>query len=97
MKTNPFLVTATMAVVLAAGVAEGIAAYPADKIMATTLSAAKKKSNAGRNSAPGQIACTVSGCHPIPVGCQPQTGYTWDGIPTGFDIVVCPPPRGRRG
>jgi len=43
MKTNPFLVTATMAVVLAAGVAEGMAAYPADKILATTLSAAKKE------------------------------------------------------
>jgi hypothetical protein len=24
-------------------------------------------------------------------------GYSWDGIPTGFDIVVCAPPRGRGG
>ena len=81
MKTNPFLVAGIMAVVLAAGVAEGMAAYPADKILATSLSAAKKKSNAGRNSALGQIASTVSGCHPIPAGCHPQTRY----IPTGFE------------
>jgi len=45
------------------------------------LPAAKKKSNAGRNSTLGQIARTVSGCHPIPAGCHPQTRY----IPTGFE------------
>jgi hypothetical protein len=44
---------------------------------------------------PGRIACTVAGCHEIPPGCRPQMGYNWDGIPTGFDIVVCRPYRGR--
>lgn len=63
-----------------------------------TLSAAAKKSPPLRERrAPGQIACTVSGCNPIPPGCHPEAGYNWDGIPTGFDIVVCRPQRGRRG
>jgi hypothetical protein len=43
----------------------------------------------------GQIACTIEGCHRIPPECHPEMGYTIDGIPTGFDIVVCPAP-GRR-
>ena len=36
-----------------------------------------------------QVACTVYGCHPIPRGCTPTQGYTWNGIPSGFDVVVC--------
>ena len=57
--------------------------------------AAKKAGQALQRGVPGQIACTVAGCHPIPPNCHPETGYNWDGIPTGFDIVVCGPPRGR--
>ena len=61
------------------------------------LSATTRKSTATRQrSAPGQIACTVAGCQRIPPECHPETGYNWDGTPSGFDIVVCPPPR-RRG
>ena len=62
-----------------------------------TVSAASKKSTSTRRQESGQIACTVSGCQRIPPGCHPETGYNWDGIPTGFDIVVCRSPRGRRG
>jgi hypothetical protein len=36
-----------------------------------------------------QIACTVVGCQPVPRGCHPEIGYTPDGTPTGFDIMVC--------
>ena len=36
-----------------------------------------------------QIACTEFGCRPIPRNCTPQTGYRWDGLPSGFDVVVC--------
>jgi len=57
---------------------------------------AKKTTPAQRHNAPRQIACTIDGCHPIPPGCHPETGYNWDGIPTGFDIVVCPRRRDRR-
>lgn len=64
----------------------------------TMLSVAAKKSPAARQrEVPGQIACTIYGCYPIPPGCHPETGYNWDGIPTGFDIVVCRPQHRRRG
>ena len=57
-----------------------------------TLSAApRKKTAAKRQREPSQVACTELGCHPIPPGCHPQMGYNWDGIPTGFDIVVSAP------
>jgi len=61
------------------------------------VSAASKKPAASRRREEGQIACTVSGCQRIPPNCHPKTEYNWDGIPTGFDMVVCRPPRGRRG
>ena len=56
----------------------------------TAVFAAKKRARQT-----GQIACTTEGCHRIPPECHPEMGYTIDGIPTGFDIVVCPAPRRR--
>jgi hypothetical protein len=38
-----------------------------------------------------QIACTVLGCMSIPPACQPVAGKTPGGIPTGYDVIVCPP------
>jgi len=38
----------------------------------------------------GQIACTVLGCQRIPAACTPVEGRTPGGIPTGFDVIVCP-------
>lgn len=58
---------------------------------ATLSAASKKKTAAKRQREPSQVACTELGCHPIPPGCHPQMGYNWDGIPTGFDIVVSAP------
>ncbi len=52
---------------------------------ATDLSAKKKRVERGEQ----KIACTPAGCHPIPAGCYPTMGYTWDGVPSGFDVVVC--------
>jgi hypothetical protein len=40
-----------------------------------------------------QIACTVLGCMPIPPECHPIGGKTPGGIPTGYDVIVCPPGR----
>lgn len=37
----------------------------------------------------GQIACTVTGCQRIPTNCHPEADYNFDGIPTGFDKIVC--------
>jgi hypothetical protein len=39
----------------------------------------------------GQIACTVLGCQRIPPACTPVPGRTWSGLPTGYDVIVCPP------
>jgi hypothetical protein len=62
-----------------------------------TISAASKKSTTAEPQETGQIACTITGCQRIPPNCHPQTGYNWDGIPTGFDVVVCRVSRDRRG
>jgi hypothetical protein len=40
---------------------------------------------------PARIACTVLGCQPILAACTPVPGRTWSGLPTGYDVVVCPP------
>lgn len=52
---------------------------------------AVKKKAVKRHARPAsrQIACTAFGCHPIPRNCRPQTGYRWNGMPSGFDVVVC--------
>jgi len=42
-----------------------------------------------------QIACTVVGCIPVPAGCVPRPGRTWSGLPSGFDVIVCPPGGAR--
>jgi hypothetical protein len=42
-----------------------------------------------RAAAPSKIACTVAGCRAIPANCHPEPGMSWDGMPTGFDIIVC--------
>jgi hypothetical protein len=72
-------------------------ADPVPAMSDLALITATKKPPASRRQEAGQIACTVTGCHRIPPGCHPQTGYNWDGIPTGFDVVVCRYPRAPRG
>jgi hypothetical protein len=37
-----------------------------------------------------QIACTQVGCLPVPRGCHPAGGRTFSGMPSGFDVMVCP-------
>ena len=51
----------------------------------TTQAAQKHKRAAGQT----KIACTVAGCQTIPANCRPEPGMSWDGMPTGFDIIVC--------
>lgn len=98
MKKNRSLFTVATAIALGMVCLTGSAGAQALADNALTLSAATKKSTPARQRGEtGQIACTVVGCHRIPPGCHPEMGYNWDGIPTGFDIVVCAPARGRRG
>ena len=80
-------VAAMMALVVPAAQA---GAHRAD--LSATLSAVKKKQRArhpGPVKSGGQIACTVTGCQPVPAGCHPEIEYNFDGIPTGFDMIVC--------
>ena len=58
--------------------------------IAVPAEAATKK-KAKRVYAPQQqIACTEVGCLRVPRGCYPTGGKTWDGLPSGFDVMVCP-------
>jgi len=41
--------------------------------------------------APSRIACTVLGCQRITASCNPVPGRTPGGLPTGYDVIVCPP------
>ena len=82
----------TAAMILSLGEQSVVQAVAAEM---ATLSAATKKNPADRQREPNQVACTELGCHPIPRGCRPQTGYNWDGMPTGFDMVVCQSPPVR--
>jgi hypothetical protein len=36
-----------------------------------------------------EIACTKTGCIPVPPGCHAQIGRTPNGTPTSFDVAVC--------
>jgi hypothetical protein len=53
--------------------------------------AAKTKKPVTRQQPQQQIACTVIGCVPVPRGCGQTPGRTWSGMPTGGDVIVCPP------
>ena len=52
---------------------------------------ARQQNDAGRGKRQGVIACTMLGCAPVPPGCGKTMGTTWSGLPTGFEVVVCPP------
>jgi hypothetical protein len=82
--------TSILIALLTLGLAGLIGAGPAWSAPQTlSLSAKKKKPRPPRQEA-GQIACTIVGCIRIPPKCHPEMGYTSDGTPTGFEIVVCP-------
>ena len=58
--------------------------------IAVPAEAAAKKKAKRVYAPPQQIACTEVGCLPVPRGCHPAGGKTWDGLPSGFDVMVCP-------
>ena len=83
MKTFALIGPLAVALIVAPlGVAQ---AQTAQTKKQTTLGAQKHKRAAGQS----KIACTVVGCQTIPANCHPEPGMTWDGMPTGFDIIVC--------
>lgn len=81
------IITAALALAFAAAVTAPAAPAAAQSQQVTKPK--KKTVKRPVRSAPRQIACTEFGCHPIPPNCRPQTGYRWDGMPSGFDIIVC--------
>jgi hypothetical protein len=61
-------------------------------LAAPAEAASKKKSrhhHQGHNAYGAQIACTPAGCLRVPRGCHPAPGRTFDGDPSGFDVMVC--------
>lgn len=78
---------ATLALAFAVTVAAALP--PASAQSSQQVSKPKKKTVKRPARSARQIACTEFGCHPIPPNCRPQTGYRWDGMPSGFDVVVC--------
>ena len=80
MKTLALIAPVALALIVAPfGIAQAQTQKPA------TLAAQKHKRAAGQS----RIACTVAGCQTIPPNCHPEPGMSWDGMPTGFDIIVC--------
>ena len=60
-------------------------------IVGTSGALAKQKQRKPAPRDQPQIACTVIGCVPVPRGCGQTPGRTWQGDPTGGDVIVCPP------
>jgi hypothetical protein len=60
-------------------------------LIALPAEAASKKQryHKGHAAYGAQIACTEVGCLPVPHGCHPAPGRTFDGDPSGFDVMVC--------
>lgn len=77
-----------IALALVAGTAPVTAQAQSESAVVSTV-AQKKQKKIKRQRVTHQIACTVYGCQRIPPRCHPEQGYNWDGIPTGYDIIVC--------
>lgn len=89
MRTKESIAMTPKLVILGTLVAVMLAASPAD-------SASRTRHHQVRAVRPQRkIACTMLGCNSVPPGCEPVAGRTPGGMPTGFDIVVCPPGRVR--
>jgi hypothetical protein len=82
----------------ALGAAAEPGAHPAVSraAVATDWSSARRKrvkrprSVGSDRARPTRIACTRTGCHPVPSGCHVVMEHTWDDMPTGFEIIICP-------
>ena len=82
MKTLALLAPLALALIVAP---VGMAQAQTQTKKQTTTAQQQQQRAAGRS----KIACTVAGCQTIPPNCHPEPGMSWDGMPTGFDIVVC--------
>ena len=78
---------------LIGSLAAALIVAPLGIAQAQTALAKKQTTHAGqkhkRTAGQSKIACTVAGCQSIPANCHPEPGMSFDGMPTGFDIIVC--------
>lgn len=82
-------ITVAIALAFAVSVIAPSSSAVAQSSQPSAQAAKKKPIKRATRSSGRQIACTEFGCHPVPRNCRPQTGYRWDGMPSGFDVVVC--------
>jgi hypothetical protein len=72
-----------------------VAAVSSLALAGPSLAAAKHRHHAAHHRIAHrpqqQIACTALGCVPVPQGCWQTEGRTWSGMPSGNDVIVCPP------
>jgi hypothetical protein len=64
---------------------------PAPGDQPSTHSVHNKSRGLAAPQPPAQIACTVLGCMAVPRECTPVAGKTPSGLPTAYDVIVCPP------
>jgi hypothetical protein len=87
------------AIIVAAGQSSARSASVGDRFDAqidlagqadSATAAERKKRRTGNARGGNQIACTRIGCHPIPRACRIEKEFDWNGLPTGYDAVICP-------
>jgi hypothetical protein len=71
--------------------AAGVFSQPARSEGQMTHSGHSKHRGVAAAQPEQRIACTVIGCMTIPSVCTPVAGKTPGGLPTGYDVIVCPP------
>ena len=89
MKIASVMLASTL---LVAGFADLSAAQtepPATRLAVTKSKADSHKRVSRRGLDTRKIACTHTGCIPIPSNCTTTMEETWQG-PTGYEIVNCP-------
>jgi hypothetical protein len=69
-----------------------VVALTAALVLAGPASAARKKSDR-EPAISGPTACTRGYCRPIPPGCHTEPEMLPDGVPSGYDVIVCPHSR----
>jgi hypothetical protein len=67
-----------------------LSAAPATEWSSASRRKRVKRPRARQYRSPARIACTRAGCGPVPPGCTAAPERNWDGIPTGFEMIVCP-------
>jgi hypothetical protein len=74
--------------VAAIGIAAAVISNP---VAAKTVSPHHARHQVSQQQEPQHIACTTAGCIAVPRQCGQTIGRTPGGLPTGYDVIICPP------